>query len=620
MTPKGLRHGTRILLPALVVLGLLCGCGPSEEEQAAQRAADESAARAALQAERAAAARDVVALADDYVIAYFDRHPEQAPVSGAPDPAPDRLTDNSLEALARWQILEQDLLARLDAIPGEAITAPAARITADLLRHQLESNINRAVCRQELWHISPTWTGWLAEFTVLADKLRMETAEEHIDTLNRISQMADYVDTEIVNLREGVELGYTAPANSVAAVVGQLDAFLGLPVEETPFMVAAANADIGFRGRLAVTLENEVLPAFARYRDYLAETYAPSARETIGVDANPNGAACYRASVRYWATVELGPEEIHRIGLEHMERVMAELSEIGARSFDEPDPLKLLQLVKTDPQYLFTGRADMVAYAQAALARAKAVLPDWFGRVPEAPVIVEPYPEFQERTAPLGQAVPAAPDGSSPGKYLINTYRAESQSKAGLEATAFHEAYPGHHTQFTIAQERTDLHDISRYFYLSGFGEGWALYTERLADEMGLYGTDLDRVGMLSNEAWRAARLVVDSGIHGLGWSRQRALDYLNAHTANSRAGNAAEIDRYIAVPGQATSYLLGALEIRRQRERAEAALGEDFDIRAFHDRVLEDGAVPLNRLQAKIDAWVADREASMGAAETGAR
>jgi uncharacterized protein (DUF885 family) len=250
----------------------------------------------------------------------------------------------------------------------------------------------------------------------------------------------------------------------------------------------------------------------------------------------------------------------------------------------------------------------MVDYARAALARAHAMLPQWFGRVPRAEVVVEPYPAFQEKTAPLGEAQAAAADGSSPGKYLINTYQAEQQSKAGLEATAFHEAYPGHHTQFTIAQERTDLHAISRYFFLSGYGEGWALYTERLADEMGLYGSDLDRLGMLSNEAWRAARLVVDSGIHGLGWSRQQALDYMDAHNTNSHELNAAEVDRYIAVPGQATSYMLGALEIRRLREQAEAALGDRFDIRAFHDLVLEDGAIPLDQLGGKVERWVSEQ------------
>lgn len=605
-------RATATVVTTMVLLFTLAGCGSDEEERLAEdespAAAAPGPASAAGGAESRESAERINALADEYVAAYFDRHPEEAVIWGAPDPDPDRLTDNSLDGEARWQIFQQDLLAELDRVPAERLTDPAARITADLLRHLLTSALDRAVCRQELWHISPTWTGWLSGFTVLADKLPLETDEDRAAALQRIAGIAAYVDTEIVNLREGVEAGYTAPRNSVDAMVRQLDAFLSLPVEETPFLAAARDADPGFRERLTAVLEADVLPAFRRYRDYLAETYSAHARDAIGVDANPDGAACYRASVRYWATVDLGPEAIHRIGLEQMERTLAELSAIGAEHFDEPDPVELLKTVKTRPEYLFGSREEMVRYAEAALQRAHDALPEWFGRVPRAPVVVEPYPAFQERTAPLGQAVPAAADGSSPGKYLINTYQAERQSRAGLEAIAFHEAYPGHHTQFTIAQERTDLHPISRYFYLSGYGEGWALYTERLADEMGLYSSPLDRVGMLSNEAMRAARLVVDSGIHGLGWTREQALDYFDSHTARLRELNAAEVDRYIAVPGQATSYLLGALEFRRVRERAETALGSAFDIREFHDLVLEDGAVPLTRLEPKVEAWIADQ------------
>lgn len=554
----------------------------------------------------ATAAQRINALADDYVRFYFDQFPEQSLITGAEDPDPARLSDNSLESRARWQILQQDLLAQLNEIDLEAVTDPAAILTANMLRNQLQNSLDLDVCRNELWSISPTWTGWLAEFTDIVGKMKMDTPGQREAAFSRMAQMAGYIETEVDNLREGVELGYVAPKNSVQAVVGLLDAFLALPAAQTPFGLAAQEQDIGYQQRVAQLVDETIRPAMQRYRDYLGSDYAAAARDDIAVYASPGGAACYAASVRYWATVNLTAEEIHRIGLEQMDRIMAEMREIGERSFGESDPIALLEMVKTDPQYLFSSRAEMVAYAEAALARAEAEMPNWFGRLPKAPVIVEPYPAFQEKNAPLGQAVPAAPDGSSPGKYIINTYQAEQQSKAGLEATAFHEAYPGHHTQFTIAQERTDLHPISRYFFLSGYGEGWALYTERLSEEMGLYSSDLDRLGMLANEAWRAARLVVDSGMHGLGWSRQQALDYLNSHTSNVASLNAAEIDRYIAVPGQATSYLLGALEIRRLRDLAEAELGDDFDIREFHDQVLEDGAIPLTQLEAKIAQWIA--------------
>ncbi|HKX54697.1 MAG TPA: DUF885 domain-containing protein, partial [Xanthomonadales bacterium] len=472
------------------------------------------------------AAQLVNALADEYFSAYFDQFPELSLFWGAADPDPARLTDNSLESTARWQILQQDLLAKLNEIDMAQLDERSAIITANMLRNQLENSLNLALCRNELWPVSPTFNSWLAMFTALAGKLKLDTPEQREASLARMEQMASYIDTEIANLRDGVELGYVAPKRLVQASNDVLDSFLALPAAETPFVMVVQQQDIGYQQRVTELVEQTIRPAVQRYRDYLGNEYAPSARDELGVSSSPGGEACYRASVRYWATLDIGAEEIHRIGLEQMEKVMAEMAEIGQRSFGESDPIALLRLVRTDPQYLFRSREEMVAYAEAALARAKVQMPKWFIRLPEAPVIIEPYPAFQEKSAPPGQAVPAAQDGSSPGKYLINTYQAEKQSRANLEAIAFHEAYPGHHTQFTIAQEREDLHPISRHFFLSGFGEGWGLYTERLADEMGLYSSDLDRLGMLSNIAWRAARMVVDSGMHGMGWSREQALDY----------------------------------------------------------------------------------------------
>ena len=248
----------------------------------------------------------------------------------------------------------------------------------------------------------------------------------------------------------------------------------------------------------------------------------------------------------------------------------------------------------------------MIKFAESAVARAKAEVPKWFGHVPGAPVVVEPYPAYLEKTAPGGQAVAPTADGK-PGKYLLNAYKATEQSRAGLESTAFHETYPGHHMQGAIALEQEHLHPIQRYFFLSGFGEGWGLYAERLADEMGLFSSDVDRLGLLSNEALRAARLVVDSGMHALGWTRQQSIDYVIAHTTETAARAEAEIDRYIAVPGQATAYMIGNLEIRRLREEAKQKLGPRFDIKAFHDIALEDGSLPLWVLREKIERWVAE-------------
>jgi uncharacterized protein (DUF885 family) len=262
--------------------------------------------------------------------------------------------------------------------------------------------------------------------------------------------------------------------------------------------------------------------------------------------------------------------------------------------------------VRTDRRYLFKSREELIAYSQAALARAKAAAPNWFGLLPTADVVIQPYPAFREKDA-TGEYNSPAEDGSRPGLFYISAYQAQTKSRSGPESTAFHETIPGHHLQAAIALERKQNHPIGRYLYNSGFAEGWALYSERLADEMQLYSSDIDRLGMLSSQAFRAARLVVDTGMHTMGWTRQQAIDYMLAHTTESADSMASEIDRYIVWPGQATSYMLGMIEIRKARDEAQQQMGSRFDLKAFHDRVLEDGAVPLTFLTDKIRRWAAD-------------
>jgi uncharacterized protein (DUF885 family) len=264
---------------------------------------------------------------------------------------------------------------------------------------------------------------------------------------------------------------------------------------------------------------------------------------------------------------------------------------------------KLLQQVRTDPKYTFKSREALIAYSQAALARAKAAVPQRFGLLPKADVVIQPYPKFREKNGPNEYNAPAE-DGSRPGIFFINAYQPDKHSRVEDESTAFHETIPGHHLQGSIALERKGIHPIGRYISNSGYAEGWALYAERLADEMNLFSSDLDRLGMLSSQSLRAARLVVDSGIHTMGWTRQQAIDYMLAHTAESEHDSSSEVDRYVIYPGQATAYMLGMLQIRQARDDAEKTMGTKFDIKAFHDRVLEDGGVPLTFLTAKVKHW----------------
>jgi len=552
-------------------------------------------------------ASDVSSLADQYVHGFLNAFPYQAVQIGAREQRPSILADHSLPALKKWEEIEDNLLASLKKIDLKAIEDQPEANTYKFLQNQLESSIGYRVCRMELWNVSPTYTGWQADLPVAAGMQGTARPEDQQNAIARWSQVAQYLDDEINNLKEGIRLGYTAPKGNVQSVIAQVNAMLAAPIGDSPFVqMAKPGSPASFKKALEDQERTMIRPAIAKYRDFLVKTYLPAAREAIGVSANPNGAACYLAAVKYHATVDMKAQEIHDLGKAQMEKIWAEMKTIGQRSFNVDDPAALLKLVKTDPKYRFKSREELIQTAEAALARAKAELPKWFGNLPMAPVIVEPYPAFLEKTAPGGQAVPPSADGK-PGKYLINAYKATEQSRAGLESTAFHEAYPGHHLQGAIALERENLHPISRYFFLSGFGEGWGLYSERLADEMGLFSSDVDRLGLLSNEALRAARLVVDSGMHALGWTRQQAIDYVLAHTTETVSGAEAEIDRYIAVPGQATAYMIGNLEIRRLRDEAKQKLGAKFDIREFHDVVLEDGTVPLWVLREKVERWIAD-------------
>ena len=549
-------------------------------------------------------AKRVTALADAYVKDYLEAFPQQALAIGAPEVHADRLGDHSLPALKRWQDREDQLLADLKLIDLASLDGRAESITYKFLQNLLESAQGFRVCRNELWNVSPTYTGWQADLPVVAGMQATATAEDQKHAVARFSQLPKYLDDEIANLREGMRLKYSAPKHNVQTVIGQMDELLKAKVAESPFVQMAKADAPAFRKQLEDLETSQIRPAIARYRDFLQKEYLASARDAIGVDANPEGAACYTAAVKYHATVSMTPKEIHDLGLAQMEKIQAEMRQIGQRSFNTADPVALLKLVRSDPKYRFKSRDELIKYAEAAVERARQALPKAFGRIPKAPVIVEPYPAYLEKSAPGGQSVPPSADGK-PGKYLINAYKANEQSRAGLESTAFHETYPGHHLQGAVALERKELHPVSRYFFLSGFGEGWALYSERLADEMGLFSSDVDRLGLLANEGLRAARLVVDSGMHALGWTRQQAIDYVLAHTTESPSHAAAEVDRYIAVPAQATAYMIGNLEIRKLRTEAEQALGPKFDIRAFHDLVLADGTLPLWVLREKVSRWI---------------
>lgn len=582
------RSLTAALACAAALIGVACA-GTGAPPPAAKPAPDER----------------VKALADEFLSAYFDRNPESATLYGVPGRHHDKLGDNSPESLKAWQAREDAWLRDVDHIDASAIAGRSLRATYAIVRQYLEGDIAKRVCRDEFWNVSQM-TGWQVNDGYLVTIQPVGSAEARSDALARWAQLPKYIDVEIANLREGVRTGYTAPKLAVRIVIDQVRTLAGTPLKDSPFgSPVQRDKDPAFQKAFAALVNEQIVPAAKRYADFLEREYLPSARDAIAVSTQPNGAACYDASVLYHSSARKTAKEVHDLGVQQNEQLQAEMKAIGERSFHETDVPRLLQMVRTDPRYRFKNREEKIAYSQAALARAKAAIPAVFGLLPKADVIIEPYPKFREKNAP-NEYNPPAEDGSRPAVFFISAYQAEKQSRVEDESTAFHETIPGHHLQGAIALERKEIHPIGRYIFNSGYVEGWALYSERLADELQLFSADLDRLGMLSSQALRASRLVVDSGLHTMGWTRQQAIDYMLAHTAESQHDVESEVDRYIIYPGQATAYMIGRLEIGAARDEAKSAMGSRFDLKAFHDRILEDGGVPLGFLRDKIRAWAA--------------
>ncbi|NUS64223.1 MAG: DUF885 domain-containing protein, partial [Saccharothrix sp.] len=354
-------------------------------------------------------------------------------------------------------------------------------------------------------------------------------------------------------------------------------------------------------------LAEVVRPAFAAYRDVVAGIEGrPSDR--VGLGRLPGGEAMYAALARVQTTTDRTPAELHQTGLDVMAGLAHEYAELGQRVFGTSDVAEVLERMRTDPALRWSTEDELITAAREAVARAEQAAPRWFGRVPEQQCQVEPVPASDAPGAPIAYYSPPTPDGLRAGTYYANTYRVQERFRYQAEAIAFHEAVPGHHFQITLAQQLTELPMLRRVAHVTAYLEGWGLYTERLADEMGLYSGDVARLGMLAMDSMRAGRLVVDTGLHAHGWSRERAVEYLRENTPLALVEIENEVDRYIAAPGQALAYMVGRLEILRIRAAAEEALGERFDIRDFHDVLLGGGPLPLAVLDEVVSEWVRNR------------
>ena len=495
------------------------------------------------------------------------------------------------------------LLERARAIDPAGLDAKD-RVTLALFEGELAADVAAEVCHDEQWSIS-VMSNPFAELSDVVRHHKVETPEDGANLVARLRQGPTLIADTIANLRDGLAAGRVAAAEAVRRTIAQLDGELARPTAEW-----AMNEPGG--AELADAVE-ALRPAIQELREFLEGEVLPRARTGAdeGIGALPDGDACYRARILGHLGVARTPEELHQLGKDEIARIDRELAALGAKVLGTADLAATIERLRTDRSLYFDSAEALMAAAQDALDRARAAIPRWFGVLPAADCVMAVIPEHEAPYTTIAYYQPPHPNGEKPGEYYVNTYRPEVRPRFELEALSWHEAIPGHHLQIAIAQELGEVPAFRKHGGSTAYVEGWALYTERLADEMGLYSSDLDRIGMLSYDAWRASRLVVDTGIHAMGWTRAEAEAYMLAHTALTPENISNEVDRYIGWPGQALAYKVGQLEIFALRREAEARLGDRFDLRAFHDVVLGQGAVTLPVLRAQVEAWLDSVEKS---------
>ena len=430
--------------------------------------------------------------------------------------------------------------------------------------------------------------------------------------MEKWSRLGTTFEQLIHRLRQGLARDRTPPRTSVEKSIAQIDQYLAIPIGDDPFVNVPAPAVLSpdeveaWRDRLVTQVVDVIRPAYERYRHELATAVLPKARpeEKTGVRWLPDGEEVYARAIRRHTSLDMAPLDIHNIGLEEIARLEDEYREMGSAAFGTSDLATIYDRLRDDASLRFENGDQVVAAAQDAMDRARVAIPDWFGRLPKADCVMAEIPEAGAQDSPIAYYLPPATDGSRPGTYFINTTEPTTRTRFESEALAFHESIPGHHLQLAIAQELEGIPDFRKHALVTVYVEGWGLYTERLADEMGLYSGPLQRMGMLSFDSWRAGRLVVDTGIHALGWSKQEAIAYLVENSPLALNNIESEVERYIGMPGQALAYMIGRREFMRLREYAKDRLGSRFDVKGFHDTVLGSGPVPLRVLADLVEGW----------------
>jgi uncharacterized protein (DUF885 family) len=567
-----------------------------------------------------------VELADALITAALDANPVGATLIGLRD-RDDRLADYSEAAEEALATRVRDIAARAEALGP---LAGDDEITRAVTIQQAESTLDHLAARAVEYTVVDSFMGPATELLTMLPMIAL-TEPAHADAyLTRLAGIPEVLATIADRHRAGIAAGRLPVHRLAAANVDFFDRYLAKPdadplrrpaapesVDAAAFSAAAFSAAAfnaaafnaaAFNAERDRLLAEVVRPAVAAYRDALASDVVPYGRpdDRPGLGWLPDGEAIYAGLARAHTTTTRTADELHEIGLDIVAELGTEYRRLGARVFGTDDLDAVFERLRTDPAMRWTGADELLDAARSAITRAEEAAPRWFGRLPATRCTVAAVPEDEAPGAPIAYYMAPALDGSRPGTYFANTYRVQERDRYGSEATAFHEAVPGHHFQLSLSLEMTELPLLRRLASCTAYIEGWGLYSERLADEMGLYTGDVDRFGMLSLDSLRAARLVVDTGLHVKGWSRRQAIDYMVENSPMATVEIESEVDRYISAPGQALAYMVGRLEIQRIRAQAERALGERFDIRAFHDLVLGNGPLPLSVLDGVVTAWSA--------------
>jgi len=543
-------------------------------------------------------------LADRFWERILELNPIQATILGD-DRYDDRLPDLGPDGRAAEAALSREVLAEAEALDPDGLEVEQV-ITRDMLMLVARDGLEALERRQYQLAVDHIWGVQTLPVTV-AQYQRAESPERLEKLLVRFAGYPAVMEQQIGTLREGIADGRTSAAVPVRRAIEQIDRMLAAPSDQHPAVAIAQVADDAARERVRQAVEEHVYPTIQRYRDFLADEYEPHARPMPGLSTTPDGDAAYLLAIRSQTSVAATAEEVHQFGLDDLEQIEAEKDAI-ARRLGHADRNALDAALADDPANRTDDPAVILQMAREQTARAYAAAPRYFGRLPRADCMVVPVESYRERESPPAFYMQPTMDGSRQGQYYINTYQPHERLLHKLAAITFHEATPGHHFQIGIEMELDHLNTFRRFgSRMAGvaYTEGWGLYAERLADEMGLYASELERVGMLETQAFRASRLVVDSGLHAMGWDRARAIRFMNERGALPMVDAEIEVDRYTIWPGQALAYKVGQREIERARDEVSGRMGERFDVRAFHDQVLAHGSLPLATLRREIPGWV---------------